>query len=140
MSELVQRTRRALQIVLSVLALAAAARFGWAAHAQWDAARVREPAPAPGPAPIEPPEAPVAKPTEPATPLGELVHVVLSVSHGNRRSEVLYEGMSVGQTTYAGDQSCHLGSNVTIRIIPKHGEPIERVRRCDGDMIVVREP
>ena len=140
MGNLVHHARQLMVHVLSALVLATAARFAWTAHAQWAAVQEQTPAQAQQPAAIAAPKPSAAQPRAPEAPLGKLVRVVLSVSHGERRSEVLLDGMPLGHTTYAGDVSCHLGSNVTVTIIPKQGAPIERVRRCDGQMLVVREP
>jgi hypothetical protein len=138
-----QRARRIAQLALSVLVLTLAARFAWTARAQWEAAKpppVLVPvAPKTRIAPAPPAPKPAAAPSEPE-PTGALVRVVLSVSHGERRSEVLLDGMHLGHTTYAGDVSCRLGTNLALRIVPAHGAPIDKVLPCDGRNLVVRVP
>jgi hypothetical protein len=136
----VTQARRAVQQVLGLLVLVAAGRFAYTSFERWsvqgEGAASQSPS---GPAAPPTPSPPLAGAA--ADPLaGQLIAVVLHVSDGQRRSEVFLDGAPLGHTTYVGDVSCRRGTDVTIRIQPKRGSPIERVRRCDGQMIEVKEP
>lgn len=139
----VSRARRAAQQVLGALVLVAAGRFAYTSFDRWSAQRGAGQASTPQPASADttrPAPSPAAAGAGADKPLGELIAVVLSVSDGERRSQVFLDGTPLGHTTYVGDVSCRRGSDVTIRIQPKRGSPIERVRRCEGPMIEVKEP
>lgn len=138
---LVSKARRLVQNALAALVLVGAARFAYVGYEGFvaDAAPARTEA---TPTERRPgADAPSAQATGGSgEPQSELITVMVSVSHGDRRSEVLLDGMPLGHTTYVGSVPCRRDTKVTIRILPKRGEPIEHVRRCDGTDIVVKEP
>ena len=137
----VSRARRAGQQVLALFALAAAARFAYVGFERWSGQRPPIAAVAARPMPELPGPAPVAgAPAPPPEPTGELITVVLTVSHGNHRSEVFLDDSPLGHTVFVGQAPCRKGSDVTIRIKPKRGSAIDHVERCDGSDIVIHEP
>jgi hypothetical protein len=137
----VSRARRAGQQLLALVALVAAGRFAYVGFERWDAQRQPIAAAAPLPVPeLLPGPAPAAGfPAPPPAPPGELITVVLTVSHGNHRSEVFLDDSPLGHTVFVGQAPCRKGSDVTIRIKPKRGSPIDHVERCDGSDIVIHE-
>ena len=140
----VARARHVVQHGLALLLVVGAGRFAYVSYERWSAlqgdgsarAQDRDPRP-PLPEPAPTPAAAGAAAPEP--PLGELITIVLSVSHGNHRSEVFFDDSPLGHTAYVGQVPCRRGSEVRIRIHPKRASPIEHVRRCDGSDISIQE-
>jgi hypothetical protein len=141
----VARARHLAQHVLAALCLLGAGRFASASFETWSASRGAVVVDADSSAVTRPPVLDFAAPTSaagaaPPAPPGDLITVVLSVSHGNRRSEVFLDDSPLGHTVYVGQVPCRRGSDVTVRIQPKRGPAIEHLRRCDGSDIAISEP
>lgn len=67
------------------------------------------------------------------------LHTVISVTHGNQRSEVYVNGELMGNTPYAGDVSCKRGELVSVEIAPRNGPPIVREVMCQSGPMEVSE-
>lgn len=74
--------------------------------------------------------APPPKPTGPTATLGAPLRLSLVVTAEQERSEVLVDGVQVGQTPYLGEVSCKAGELVRIQLLPPKGPPSSFERRC----------
>ncbi len=68
----------------------------------------------------------------PPKPKATRVYVVVKLEPP--RSEVLINGVSVGQTPYLGEAGCELGSTVRITVIPPKGMPVHHTSPCQGEI------
>ena len=140
MGEQIQRLRIGAQWLTLLLGAALIARFGWIAVSTVSGTpspgperpRVRAPEPSPTqePAPELPPDQP---------PDDTKVRVMLSVSYSKGPASVYVNGQPMGQAAFVGEFYCERGDELTIRIEPTRGAPIEGVRACVPGFIVVSE-
>ncbi len=77
----------------------------------------------------EPPAPP--KPVKPAVKKGTSLRLSLLATVGPDRSDVLLDGVNVGQTPFVGDVTCKAGEKIEISIVPPKGMPKRYERVCE---------
>jgi hypothetical protein len=91
-----------------------------------------------GPRKAAPSARPLIPIPAPSSSSRALLRTLLSVRHGDQRSEVYVNGEAVGNTPYVGDLSCRAGEPVKIEVLPRKGAVIERTATCRGKSIDVQ--
>jgi hypothetical protein len=158
-----ERFERAVYRLALLLALLAAARFGWVFIRQsWHNATAEKPhvtmaettklptladlqrqmlPPMAGPASLDSAIAEAVGSSKPAALPRTFVKSYLSVQAGKARSELRVDGLLVGRTPYVGQIGCERGKTVNIDLLPAKGMPKHYEVPClEGEMHLRDEP
>lgn len=158
-----QRFERAVYRLALLLALVAAARFGWVLARQgWRQVTEEKPhvtlaerpqlptladfqrqmmPPMGAPSSIDSAIAEAVGSSKPAAEVRTFIKSYLSVQAGPARSELRVDGLLVGRTPYVGQIGCEQGKAVKIDVLPPKGMPKHYEIPClEGEMHLRDEP
>jgi hypothetical protein len=80
---------------------------------------------------ITKPSTSVARPVVgPSVKAGVSLRIPLMVTAGPDRSDVLVDGVNVGNSPFVGEVTCKAGERIQIQVVPAKGEPRKYERVC----------